>query len=250
MMDLGQALRLAQEVADHKTELAARGTATEIGWLDVGDLDGARRRMLALEERFEQNQEVLLFVIWVRHLAWILCEVPDERAWDQAEALMARLLSDTSGWLFVQLAAQGTLARVALLRGQLDRAEELARAAMQRSPLAPRLKISTAPVQIRALIGLGRAAEAAAVAEQVLGVLAAFGGAGTGEVEARVAVVEAFEASGQHERARAELAETLRQVEFRADDITDPVWRESYLTRNPHSARALELGRARGLSRR
>jgi hypothetical protein len=67
-------------------------------------------------------------------------------------------------------------------------------------------------------------------------------------VEVRLAAAEAFEASGNPGRARAELGETLRQVKLRADDITDPLWRESYLSKNPYCARALALGRAWGVA--
>src|SRR5262249_40168253 len=124
LRDLEQALRLAREVADHKTELLVQVTATEFGWLEVGDLDGARRRMLALGERSSRNQEVLMSAVWAYHRAWILCRAPDEQAWDQAETLMAPLLSAPGGMLFLPLGAQTILARVALLRGRLAQAEE------------------------------------------------------------------------------------------------------------------------------
>jgi hypothetical protein len=102
-------------------------------------------------------------------------------------------------------------------------------------------------VHLRALIGLGRTAEASLAADRIVGTLQAVGGVGVLEVGTRLAVAEAFSADGQPERARVELAETLRQVKLRADDITDPFWRESYLTRNPHVVRALALGEAGGL---
>jgi hypothetical protein len=40
----------------------------------------------------------------------------------------------------------------------------------------------------------------------------------------------------------------MRQVQLRADDITDSFWRESYLTRNPYVARALSLGKECGVA--
>jgi hypothetical protein len=245
IMDYNQAIRLAQEVADQRLELIARVNAPEMGWLDLGDLDGARRRMLALEERLLQSQEKLTFGFWAINLAAILCAASDERAWDRAEALVAPSLADTSGPL--QPLARGSLARVALLRGQMERAEHLAREVMQGFPLIPPIMIPIASVQIHALIGLDRAAEATAVADQVIGALGALGGAGVSEVAARLAVTEAFEANGDHGRVRTELAETLRQIQLRLDDIADPFWKNSYLTRNPTVARALALGRESGL---
>src|SRR5262249_29374949 len=131
-------------------------------------------------------------------------------------------------------ACRGILARVALLRGQLEVAEREADAAMAKlAPLGP-WRNETAAVRIRALFGMGRVAEAVAAAEQILGLIPPFGGAGFTEVEVRLSVAEAFKANSDHERARAELAETLRQVQLRLDDIPDRFWKNSYLTRNPH----------------
>src|SRR5262249_54494125 len=131
--------------------------------------------------------------------------------------------------------------------GQLQKAEELSRTAMGLSAIVPIIWIFSVPVHLRALLGLGRAAEACLIAEQVVQVLATYGGAGSFEVEARLAVAEAFEASGDRARAIVELSETLRQVALRAEDIADPFWKDSYLTRNPYVARALVLGREWGL---
>jgi hypothetical protein len=142
---------------------------------------------------------------------------------------------------------QGILARIALLRGQLEKAEELARAAMQMFPVMPLWLTRTAPVRMRALIGLHRAAEAVAVAEPILAALPTFGGAGMTKVELRLAFSEALQASGESARARAELRETLRQIKLRADDVQDAFWKSSYLTRNPYCARAQKLAREWGL---
>ena len=75
------------------------------------------------------------------------------------------------------------------------------------------------------------------------GVIAHFGGAGSFEVEMRLAASEALHAAGDEARARAELAETLRQIQLRLDDIADPFWKNSFLTRNRYVARAIVLGR-------
>jgi ATP/maltotriose-dependent transcriptional regulator MalT len=209
----------------------------------LGDVDGAGRRTLALEERLTQGPEVMAFVAWALHCAGILCAAPDEQAWDKAEALLERVLSIASGRVWMPPIAQAILARVAFNRGRLEQAEELARPALDMLVFIPLNGIANTPPRIHALIGLGRVAEARAVAEQMLGTLQVLGGAGIYELEIRLAAVEAFEQSGDHDRARTELAETLRQVQLRADDIADPFWKESYLTRNPYVARALALGR-------
>jgi hypothetical protein len=84
---------------------------------------------------------------------------------------------------------------------------------------------------------------ALAVAEQVLSFLPILGGAGVFEVEFRLAMSRACHAARDIERAHAELRETLRQIQLRADDITDPFWKNSYLTRNPYCVRAQALAR-------
>jgi hypothetical protein len=96
------------------------------------------------------------------------------------------------------------------------------------------------------LIALGRTAEARLAAEQVTAVLHELDGGGLVEVEVRLAVSEAFAAAGDPARARAELAEMLHQAQLCADDIADPFWKDSYLTRNPHVTRALALAREWG----
>jgi hypothetical protein len=137
---------------------------------------------------------------------------------------------------------------LAFARGQLATAEELARAALDTFVAAPTLWLPCAALRIRALMGLSRVLEARVLAEQATAMLQTVDGAGCAEVTVRLAVAEAFEATGDRERARTELAETLHQVQLRLDDIADPFWKNSYLTRNNQVAHALALGQEWGLS--
>ncbi len=143
--------------------------------------------------------------------------------------------------------AQDLMARLSLLRGQMQEAEAHGRLAMQFLSIGPAWGAHNVPVYIEALLGLGQASEAAKVAEQSLGVLAAMGGLGMAEVGIRFAAGEALHAAGQSDRANRELRETLRQIQLRADDITDPFWKNSYLTRNPYCVRAQQLAKEWGL---
>jgi hypothetical protein len=247
MTDLDEATRLAQEVGDRRTEHMVRINGADLLFRDLGDADLARRRMLALEEALSQSQEALAVAICALYVAGLLAAAPDEQAWDQAEAIAARVLSSTGGRIGIPPVAQGVLARTAMNRGHLEKAEALARAALDMLGFMPLSWTVFASVRIRALIGLGRAAEAAKLAEQLTSTLQMLGGAGIDEVQARLATVAAFEANGDGERARTELAETLSQVQLRLDDIAEPFWKNSYLTRNPHVAHAIALGEARGL---
>lgn len=85
------------------------------------------------------------------------------------------------------------------------------------------------------------------MAEQVLGTLSMLGHVGVHEVYVRLAATKSFRAAGDVERAHTELRETLRQIQLRADDIADPFWRNSYLTRNQSCVRAQQLAREWGI---
>ena len=246
MIDYRECLRLSQEAADRRQELLARVVAAEMGWLEMGDVDGPCERMLAFEKEISESQEGLIFTAWALYLVQILCEMRDEAAWAKAEDIAMRVRANLSGEFAVAF-VPGMLVRVALLRGQLDKVEELFREATALLRMAPLIWMTCAPAHVQALIGLGRTVDACLAAEQVLGTLTALGGAGCFEVAARLAVTEAFEAAGHRDRAHTELAETLRQIQLRLDDIADPFWKSSYLTRNRGVARALSLADAWGL---
>lgn len=224
------------------------GAATiEWGWLELGDREGVCQRMTALTESIGRCQNINTVNLWRHLLARTLCMATDSSAWDQAESLVAPMLSYAGGLSSYPSLAQGVVARLSLLRGRPQEAEAHARAAMQLFPVFPIWLSHVAPVQIHALLALGRAGEATAVAEQVFGALPTLGGLGVAEVEFRLSASEAFHAAGEFDRARIELHETLRQVQLRADDIMDPFWKMSYLTRNPYCARAQTLGHEWGL---
>jgi eukaryotic-like serine/threonine-protein kinase len=241
------ALQSSIEAGDSRFELSVRASV-EWGWFELGDLEGAARRLSALEGPMSQSQDVVMVALWRHRLARVLCELAEPRALERAEELIAPMLTHTGGLVYFRALAQGIMARISILRGDPDGAGAHARAAMEWFSTLPLWLMQTAAVHVRALQALGRASEAAEEAARILGVIAMLGGAGQSEVELRLAASEAFFAAGFGERARSELLETLRQIQRRADDITDPFWRRSYLSRNAYCARAQELSRAWGLA--
>lgn len=242
-----EVIALCEQAGDHKFQLFFRGSYLELGWIDLGDLDGARQRLSALATAMQESQEMHAVGLWRHLLARVLCSSDAEADWDAAQQLVAPLLGP-GGSLLYALRAQEIMVRVALRRGRLLEGEAQARALMQYFPTRPVLLAPTASLQIRALIELQRADEAVAVATQVLAALPVLGGIGVAEVEFRLAASEAFHAAGDQARAELELRATLQQIQRRADDITDPAWRASYLARNPHCVRAAQLARERGLT--
>ncbi|HET7365579.1 MAG TPA: tetratricopeptide repeat protein, partial [Burkholderiales bacterium] len=79
------------------------------------------------------------------------------------------------------------------------------------------------------LLETGRAAEARALADSAITEAERIDGIGFAEVRLRVAAAEARHAAGDGDGARAVLRSALDHIAARADRITDPAWRASYL---------------------
>jgi tetratricopeptide (TPR) repeat protein len=245
-----RAIDLADQAGDTEMSLGNRAGLIgliEWGWLDLGDREGAERRLMALASMIDKTQEMGPVGVWRNQLARVLCMANDEASWAKAEQLLAPLFVPAKGFDIFSILAQGVMARISLLRGRLSEAEAQARALMPFFPAMPIWIAHSAPVQIRALLGLGRADEAVAVAVQFLDAIPMLGGYGVAEVEFRLAATEAFHAAGNIERAHIEMRETLRQIQLRADDIPDPFWKNSYLTRNPYCVEALRIAKEWGM---
>lgn len=139
-------------------------------------------------------------------------------------------------------------AQFALYEGDQVRAEAEARSAFSAFPIMLAFRLWAFMALINSLRAQGRAAESQIVAREGLELLSQLGGAGFTEVPLRLSASEAFLAAGDIEGAKIELNETLRQVQHRAQNIADPFWKNSYLTRNPACVRAQQLGRDLGIS--
>ncbi len=89
---------------------------------------------------------------------------------------------------------------------------------------------------------LGSALDAARAAMDILG---SVGSLGFSEAHVRLVFVEALAASGDHAGSRAALREARSRLLARADKITDPALRESFLVRVRRNARTLDLAAKR-----
>jgi tetratricopeptide (TPR) repeat protein len=160
---------------------------------------------------------------------------------DEAISLVERGVGECAahGSKWAEGRARATLASVLMLRGDLPRAEDEARAA-----LAGLIKM--APLRAVALATLGRirlqrgdpngAHEATRSAMSGLSALS-----GDQESLVRLAHLEALIATNDPE-ARAMAAASRAAVLARAEKIADAAHREGFLTRVPENARLLELG--------
>lgn len=241
------ALQHAREVGDSIRELSL-GIILAWGWLDLGDVDSSRQQLFSLEAPMLQSQHFILIAMWRHVLGRTLCDSSEESAWAQAEQVVAPMLENSGERALLSSMAHEILGRVALRRGQAERAEGHARLALQGVLSIMVWLAPAAAVQIRALLAMGRASEAVAVAEQVRAAIPDLDGVGVFELELRIAACDAWYAAGNREAARAELRATLRQIRLCADDITDPFWRNSYKTRNPSYVRAEMLAEELGLA--
>ena len=238
------ALKLCEQAGDERLSLPLRACYSEWGWLDLGDIAEVLRRLLALSSQMEKSEDTVSVLAWRLILAWVLAESSEESEWMQAEQIAAALLVRTDSAVLTVAMAHIILARVAQRRGRFKEALISADKAMHFFQFFLHGAIMAGEAKLRALIGLGSYEEAIGVAEQVLAAASRLGSLGFIEVEFRLTVSEVFHAAGNRKRARAELRETIRQIQLRYEDIADPFWKNSYLTRNPSCARALALAKA------
>ncbi|MBL9006886.1 MAG: protein kinase [Myxococcales bacterium] len=246
LSNLQRALGLADQIGDKRMSFALRAGFAEWGWLDLGDHEGAERRLTEVAPLLEKTQEVNASGLSRYLLARTLLLSNDKAAWARAETVVAPLLEPGTHFGLFTILAKNVLAQLALLRGCPADAEAHARVVIQSLPAMPSWMAHAAPILIRALLNMGSATAAVDVASPLLDAIQTLGGFGVFEVEFRLAASEAFHDSGHRDRARIELRETLRQIQLRTDDITEPFWRDSYLGRNPACVRARQLAREWG----
>jgi tetratricopeptide (TPR) repeat protein len=141
------------------------------------------------------------------------------------------------------------LALIRLEAGDVAGAERDAREALAVASAEPVLPLNQAEsnaILARVLLAAGRAADALALARAALGQLEALGGIDDGEAIIRLSLAEALAASGDRSAAIAAIGHARDRLLARADAISDPALRTSFLGRVPENARtlalALELG--------
>jgi predicted Ser/Thr protein kinase len=139
--------------------------------------------------------------------------------------------------------AHGVLAELAMRRGTLETAEAEARVACEWVQPFPTYSWDLTALHVRTLLALGRAAEARGVGEAALQQFERIGFSGYGEIELRLALSEARNATGHSEAARELLRTALASARRRVDDIPEPTARTRYLTEVPTQARLLALAR-------
>ncbi len=213
-------------------------------WWQLGDA-AAEGRLRAHLQAATQRRSPALQAASAIQLARIACDTGDPAGLAEGARVMRLISEDPRGAAVGTGLAYEHRARIELREGRP--AAELAARGREALAFAPLYALGATATLVRALVAEGRAADAVRVADEGLAVIAAHGGAGYLEVEVRLAASEACFAAGDPARARAELRAALDQIRIRAEDIEDPAWRRSYLTRNVDNRRARELAAAWGL---
>lgn len=70
------ALALCGQAGDSRLPLVIRGHYAELGFIDLGDLAGARQRLAAMQPLMEQSQEALFVPMWRHVFALVLKRRP------------------------------------------------------------------------------------------------------------------------------------------------------------------------------
>jgi hypothetical protein len=99
----------------------------------------------------------------------------------------------------------------------------------------------------RAVLAQGRREEALEYARKAHARLEAIGHVEEYESLVRLMLAETLEESGHHAAARAALGAAADRLAARAALISNPAWRESFLTELPDNARTMALARAWGV---
>jgi tetratricopeptide (TPR) repeat protein len=138
-------------------------------------------------------------------------------------------------------AARVYLAEIAFLSGDLDAAEREARAAADTLKVSPGLRAAAVATLARALLAQGREVEALESAREAHAELQSLGSLEEGEALVRLAYAEALAANGAGAESAEVLAAAREHLLSRAAKISDPTWRERFLSHVPENARTLAL---------
>jgi tetratricopeptide (TPR) repeat protein len=128
------------------------------------------------------------------------------------------------------------------LAADLDEAEQQARLAVAAAAHAPMITYARA-VLARVLLAQNRSAEALASAQEARSVLDRLGELEVGESLVRLVHAETLFAVGDRRGALGAILAARDALLARAEKITDPAWRESFLRRVPDNAATLARAR-------
>jgi tetratricopeptide (TPR) repeat protein len=245
--DLGVARSAFEATLDAYVEAGDRrstcSTRTNLGFVLVelgGFVEAERVLRASLDEAERMGLSELVATI-LQNLGYALMNV--DRL-DEAQVLEERSIETMKRLGSARMEGFGHvyLARIHIAQGDAAAAEREANAAIALLVASPWLQAPAAATRARALSAAGRAAAALASAEEAFALLTGAGGAlEEGEALVRLVHAEALAAAGRHAEASAALAVARERLLARADRISDPAWRERFLTAVPENAATLAM---------
>jgi eukaryotic-like serine/threonine-protein kinase len=209
----------------------------ELGQWDVAEreltaaLDDAERLGLApVATRARQN----LALVWAHH-----GRLADAASLLDRVILEAREQENSrfEGWTRVYRA------RIALLSNDLSAARAQIRGALTLLATSPPALAGARAVWSQVLVAAGRHAEAVTEASLAVATVDDLGGIEEFESLARLALIEAHLASGDHASARLAISRAADRLHERAAAIGDAALRTTFLDQVPENRRVLELAR-------
>ncbi len=144
----------------------------------------------------------------------------------------------------LEAAARMYLAMILQRAGDLDAAAKQAQEGFALAPAASPAQVHSGAVLARIRLWQGRAGEALEVARAAMDLLTTLGGIDEGEALLRLTYAEALAACGDRAPAQAAIRAAGARLRARAERISDPELRRSFLAAVPENARTIELERA------
>ncbi|AUX44235.1 protein kinase [Sorangium cellulosum] len=225
---LEAALAAFERAGDRGNACAVR---MNVGYMhaELGDFAGAEevlRSALAGAERMGLNELVAATLSNLGHVLGYRGRIEEaQRTAREAIALAQRL-----GEPRIEGSARTYLARIALIARDYEGAEREARTAAEILQSAPPLRAAAVAARAKALLGMGRFDEGLSAAGEAFSMLRAIGAIEEGESAVRLVYAEALAANGMEGDCAAVIGAARERLMERAGKISDPVWRERFLT--------------------
>jgi serine/threonine protein kinase len=145
------------------------------------------------------------------------------------------------GYRRFEAAARIYLAEILSLQGALVEAEGQAHQAEAASPGSPATRAHALATLAGILLKRGEAALAMPRAREAMEILESLEGVEEGEALIRLVYIQALEANGDHGEAQRRAAEAEERLRVRAEKVSDPRYKRSFLEHVPENAATLAL---------
>ncbi|APR88221.1 Adenylate cyclase [Minicystis rosea] len=145
------------------------------------------------------------------------------------------------GYRRFEAAARIYLAEILSLQGSLVEAEAQAHQAEACSPGSPATRAHALATLAKILLKRGEAALALPKAQEAMEILASLEGVEEGEALIRLVYILALEATGEREEAERRIVEAQERLRVRAERVSDPRYKRSFLEHVPENAATMAL---------